>query len=128
MGKKTFHGSCHCGAHKFEAELDLAGTTKCNCTFCWKHRRWSTRAAVADFRVLAGEGTLSRGRSGFCTKCGVSVYDFVEKQPWNDGEYVAISVAALDDLDPRELLAVPVRYCDGRADNWMQAPEVVAHL
>ena len=129
MTKRTFHGSCHCGAHRFEAAIDLGkGTTKCNCTSCWKHRRWSVAVATADFHALAGDGTLSGGRRGFCTTCGVAPYDWVAKAEWNDGEYVSVNVAALDDLDPRELLEAPVRYCDGRANAWMQPPEVTAHL
>ena|SRR5262245_53093886 len=128
MSTKTFHGSCQCKAVKFEADIDLGqGTSKCNCTSCWKRRWWSVRAKTDNFRPLGGEDKLDAAR-GFCTGCGIIPYRKVEAAPWNDGAYVAINVAALDDLAPQELMAAPLQLCDGRNDDWFHTPEFSAHL
>jgi hypothetical protein len=136
MASKTYRGSCHCGRIKFEATLDLAeGTSKCNCTSCWKKRMWTARVKPENFRSLSGEDQLSgykpgaaTGHAGFCKSCGVVPYGWVEVSEWNPNQYVSISVAALDDLEPAELVAAPVTYCDGRANNWWHAPEETRHL
>jgi hypothetical protein len=129
MSIKTYHGSCKCGAIAFEADLDIAqGTTKCNCTSCWKRRWWSVRVKPEGFRSIRGEGQLSEKTRGFCRDCGVIPYGMVEAAEWNDGAYVSVNVAALDDLDPRELMAAPIQLCDGRNDNWFNRPEFSEHL
>lgn len=136
MAKSTYRGSCHCGRIKFEVDLDLSsGTSKCNCTSCWKKRLWTTRADPESFRSLSGEQELSgykpgaaTGHQGFCKNCGVIPYGWVEASEWNPSTYVSVNVAALDDLDPTELLEAPIKYCDGRANNWWNAPAETRHL
>jgi hypothetical protein len=136
MTTKTFHGSCQCKAIKFEADIDFSqGTKKCNCTSCWKRRWWSVMAKPEGFRSLGGEENLSKyrpgsatGHSGFCKTCGVSPYAWVDAAEWNDGAYVSVNVACLDDLDPSHLLTAPVQFFDGLHDNWWQTPDITAHL
>ena len=136
MAKKHYRGSCHCGRVKFEVDLDVAaGTSKCNCTNCWKKRLWTAKVQPEDVHSLAGEQELSgykpgsaTGHSGFCKNCGVVPYGWVEASEWNPQQYVSVSVAALDDLDPAELVAAPVTYCDGKADNWWHPPAELRHL
>jgi hypothetical protein len=136
MAKKTYHGSCFCRRVTFKADIDLStGTGKCNCTSCWKRRWWSASVQLADFEATSGEEYLvhaepgSRdGRGWFCRHCGVTPYMRIAGEAWNDGPYVQVNVAALDDLDPAELIAAPVRYADGRHDNWWNPPAEVRHL
>src|SRR6187549_3976934 len=104
MQKQTFQGSCHCGRVTFEAAIDLSqGTSKCNCTSCWKKRWWSVRCAPEDFRSLSGESELLTdgaasppGQGGFCKHCGVRTWGFVPQTEWNPTAYFSVNVAALD--------------------------------
>jgi hypothetical protein len=124
MDPRTRHGSCHCGAVRFAFDVDLGrGTIQCNCTLCTKQRSWVAIVPRAAFRLLAGSDSLSEYRCNtrteahmFCSTCGVRVFHTGESPRW--GEYVAASVACLDDVTPDELAAVPVTLLDGRNDSF----------
>lgn len=129
----TFHGSCHCGAVRYEADIDLAlGTIKCNCTVCTKMRFWAFVIAPTALRLLQGREALREYRfhtrrdgHNFCGTCGINVFTTGQART---GAFVAITVASLDDLPLDAVLAAPVRHIDGRSDNWDTPPAEVRHL
>lgn len=130
----TYHGSCHCGAVRYEADIDLArGTVKCNCSICTKMRFWGAVVAPSAFRLLAGADHLRayrfhtrRDGHHFCGECGINV--FSTGMMASSGPFVAVTVASLDDLPVEVLLAAPVRYIDGRGERWDSPPEITDHL
>jgi hypothetical protein len=44
------------------------------------------------------------------------------------GEYITINLGCLDNMEPAELLGAPVRYMDGRNNDWFSAPAETRHL
>ena len=135
MPKQTYQGSCHCGAVRYEADIDLeAGTGKCNCSICAKKRMWGAGIKPEDFRLLSGEEQLGdyqfgsmQGHHRFCRNCGVNVYGhgYVKEI---GGAYVSVYVATLDGVDDATLAAIPVQHMDGRNDNWWNPPAEARHL
>lgn len=146
----TRRGSCHCGAVRFECDIDLAppgerspqprpgpwyaSTLRCNCSFCRKTRMWKNHVPAEAFRLLQGADALTHYRFGeggidhtFCRTCGV--YAFVSaSEPVMGGDFVCINVACLDDVPPAELAVAPIRYEDGAHDAWDRAPAVTSYL
>jgi len=133
--KKTYNGSCHCGKVRFQALIDLAeGTGKCNCSICMKARGWGAIVKPADFTLLAGEEDLSSYQFAshsaehlFCRHCGIKSFGR-GNVPEIGGAYVSVNVTCLDDVTPEELSTAPVRYMDGRNNNWFAEPAEVRYL
>jgi hypothetical protein len=131
---KTYQGSCHCGAVRYEADIDLEeGTGRCNCSVCAKRRFWGTTVRPEQFRLLDGEQDLGDYQFNtnsvhhrFCRTCGTPTFGhgFIEEV---GGAFYSVSLATLD-APESELAEAPVKYMDGANNNWWSPPAEVRHL
>ena len=131
---KTYQGSCHCGAVRYEADIDLEeGTGRCNCSVCAKRRFWGTTLRPEQFRLLDGEDALGDYQFNsnsvhhrFCRTCGTPTFGhgFIEEV---GGAFYSISLATLENAEA-DLAEAPVKFMDGANNNWWNAPAEVRHL
>lgn len=139
--RKTFHGSCHCGAVRFEADVDLAeGIRMCNCSFCWKLGYRKALVPFSALRIVGGESAMREYKPEpshwppgnvnhyYCPTCAAHPFSrgYLEKEM--GGNFWAVNVACLDDASESELAAAPVVYEDGKRDRQDRAPEITSYL
>ena len=131
---KTYRGSCHCGAVRFEADLDLTQPSfRCNCSICRRNRFWPAIALPTQFRLLAGGDMLTEYRFNtrknqhfFCKVCGVRPFGVGNDTPV--GTMYGVNLGCLEDVTDEELSKVPITYVDGLHERWDRAPAFTSHL
>lgn len=131
---KTYQGSCHCGAVRFEAELDLEQSTyRCNCSICRRTRFWPAVAREDGFRLVTGEAELTRYQFNtkknhhyFCRHCGVRAFGIGTETPI--GKMYGVNLGCLAGVSEEELSRLTVTYVDGLNDKWQGTPEFSGHL
>jgi hypothetical protein len=132
--KQTYVGGCHCGAVRYEADIDLAqGTVKCNCSICSKARAWLAAVDSQSFRLVSGADALSEYQFGaqrirhlFCKHCGIK--SFARGRGPDSQEFIAVMVSCLDNVSDAELAALSVMTINGRNDDFGSSPAETRHL
>ena len=131
---ETYKGSCHCGAVRFEADLDLTQPSyRCNCSICRRTRFWPAIARAEGFRLLAGEADLvqylfntRKNQHYFCRHCGVRPFGIGTETPI--GLMYGVNLGCLEGVSEETLAQIPIVYVDGMHDNWAHMPAFFAHL
>src|SRR5579883_295766 len=110
---KTYAGGCHCGAIRYQAEIDLSQpVSRCNCSICQKLGRTGAIIKPAAFRLLAGKESLAdyqwgsqMGTYHFCKRCGAHPFSEGHLEVLG-GDFVSINVNCLDDVELVDLQVV----------------------
>lgn len=119
---KTFRGSCHCQAVKFEIDTDLEELTTCDCSICSRKNALMVKVHESAMRIFSNDDALSTytfnthtAQHYFCKTCGI--YPFHRKRVTSD--YFGVNVFCLEDFDPE---GIPVRATDGKGMSEIDMP------
>ncbi|EKF42012.1 glutathione-dependent formaldehyde-activating protein [Nitratireductor indicus C115] len=112
-----YEGGCHCGAVRYNVEVDLANPITCNCSYCQKRGSILAFTPAENFMLEQGEDSLTEYRFNtktiahlFCSACGME--SFARGVMPEGTKMAAINVRCLDGVDPATM--TPHHY-DGRA-------------
>jgi hypothetical protein len=112
---KSYTGSCHCGAIRFQIESDFPELTTCDCSICIRKNALMVKVHENQFRLLAGSDYLTEyqfhtrtARHYFCRLCGI--YPFHRKRVTPD--FFGVNVFCLEDFNPT---GIAIRATAGKA-------------
>jgi hypothetical protein len=109
---KTYGGGCQCGKVRYEAQVDLGGSTiSCNCSMCGRAGTLLQFVPAQQFKLLSGEDNLTDYQFNkhvihhlFCKTCGIKSF---ARGTGPKGPTVAINVRCLDDVELGDLKITP---------------------
>lgn len=114
----TYHGSCHCGAVRFEAKCPpITAAMSCNCSYCRKYGGLLTFIPASGFTLQSGQDSLVNYQFNnkvidhlFCATCGIASFG---RGTGPDGTaMVALNARCLDEAD---LDAIKIHHFDGKS-------------
>ncbi len=118
MTKRTYGGSCHCGAVRFRFTSEpIATGCRCNCSICVRKGVVMSSAYIsrADFEELEGLDGLAVYHFGdrlvnhyFCKVCGIFPFHDATVAP----ESYRVNLGCIDEID---LLGLEVELLDGKS-------------
>jgi hypothetical protein len=115
---KTHTGGCHCGAVRYQVQIDLSGPViACNCSMCGRTGTLLAFVPVSQFTLQKGEDALTDYLFNkhaihhlFCKTCGIK--SFARGNKPDGTAMVAINARCLDDVDISQL---KVQQVDGKS-------------
>jgi hypothetical protein len=114
---KSYQGSCHCKAVRFEATLAFDKAMECNCSICSRVAALRVFTPAAQFKLLSGEDALTDYQFGkqhlhhlFCKVCGV--HSFASGTGRDGVEMRAVNVRCLEGVD---VAALEIAHFDGKS-------------
>ena len=104
MAVSTQHGGCHCGAVRYQVEIDAeAAPITCNCSMCGRSGTLLQFVPESAFKLEKGESNLTDYQFNkhvihhvFCKTCGIKPF---ARGSGPQGPMVAINVRTLDGAD-----------------------------
>ena len=95
----TYEGGCHCGAVRFQVEVDQHKADDCNCSICRKKGFLHLIVAQNKFTLLQGEDVLTTykfntgvAQHKFCSICGINSFYLPRSHP----DCIDVNVRCLD--------------------------------
>ena len=119
MAASTHRGGCHCGAVRYQVEIDVdAPALSCNCSMCGRAGTLLSFVPESAFKLEQGEANLTDYQFNrhmihhvFCKTCGIKPFG---RGTGPNGPTVAVNMRTLDDVDTFALAATAKQF-DGKS-------------
>jgi len=118
------HGSCHCGAVRWQFKAEPDGATVCNCTACRRYGVLWAYDYLDEGIVVSGEtrayvradgGSLS---FNFCPTCGCVAYWLGLREDDQGRRRIAVNLRL---AEPDAVATIPIDRFDG-LNTWTDLP------